>query len=72
MVSYSTSMASSAQASTHIPQSVHVSASMTASSLTNFIDSSGHCSIHSPQPVHFSTITFAGILISPYPATDRG
>ena len=57
----SSPIASTGQASTHTPQSMHASLSMTALSLSILIASLGQSSTHDSQPVHFAVSTFAGI-----------
>jgi len=58
---YSMLIASSGQASTQTPQSMHALLSITALSLIILMASLGHSSTQVPQPVHFSSSTLAGI-----------
>jgi hypothetical protein len=56
-------IASSGQASTQTPQSMHSSSSTTALSSAILIASLGHSDTHVSQPVHFSSSTLAGIYL---------
>ena len=55
-----TEIASFGHSSTHVPQSVHLSGSILATSF-KLIASCGHASMQMPQPVHWSLSTFAAV-----------
>jgi hypothetical protein len=57
-------MAINLQLSTHMPQSVHLSKSITAFLFTSFMAPSGQASIQMPQPTHLSKIIFMFAMFS--------
>ena len=71
MKNYWMVIASLGQTSTHVPHSVHASASTTATSSSSMAPT-GHSSTHVPHAVHFSASTTAGMITPPRMLQDSG